>query len=783
MKKIFMLCFANIKKAKGNSVSLLIMFLISAFLFNAGLLVLINFSGFFDKTTDELNTSDTYYLISNSLYSQELEDYILNHENLEQMEKEENLWGNGKTTFNGNLIDTFFVFNNVEVQRDLSKWKFIGEHLPLEGMSIYLPISFKLNSGYEINDTFKLELKEKTLSFIVKGFVEDIFFNSQDTGFPGVYVSSETYDIVLDTLGNDSKVIKLFVNLKKLNKDIEIGIKQMTGAETLTTSIELTKGMFSIDKGINKMARTMMASMIALMFVVFSTIISIVCLIVVRFKIGNTIEDDMTKIGALKAMGYTSKQIISSIILQFVLIAIVGIVLGIGVSYLSIPTLSDVFAKQSAIIWIQGFDLTISLITIILIIFIVVLVSLIAARRIRKLNPIVALRGGIVTHNFRKNHLPLDKAKGNLPFILAIKSTFNNLKQSIMILIISIAISFASAFAFVMFYNTNVDIKAFEETPGIEVSNVVAVLKDDVDNIKFANEVKSLTGVRKVQYIDSSNVYISGIEVTTFIMEDYKNKETITIYEGRYPIHSNEIAINGYLAEMLGKNIEDIVEIKHGNNIEKYIITGFTQGAQMGGMNASITYDGILKLIPQFELKSLQIYLNKGINAATFIKSLENLYSDQTMMIIDMDKNMEIGTKAYVDIVSKAGIAMLIFTVVLIILVLYFVINSSVVRNKRLLGIQKALGFTTFQLMNQISLMFIFPVTIGVVIGSKLGIELSNPIMTLSQKSMGMMKTNYIVTPLWISLCGLIIIVISYISSLAITYKIRKISTYALISE
>jgi len=92
MKKLFILCFSNIKKAKSNSISLLVMFIISSLLFNAGMLVLINFGSFFDKNVLELNTSDTYYLISNNLYTEEVEDYIVNHENINDYYIEINIW-------------------------------------------------------------------------------------------------------------------------------------------------------------------------------------------------------------------------------------------------------------------------------------------------------------------------------------------------------------------------------------------------------------------------------------------------------------------------------------------------------------------------------------------------------------------------------------------------------------------------------------------------------------------------------------------------------------------
>jgi putative ABC transport system permease protein len=144
---------------------------------------------------------------------------------------------------------------------------------------------------------------------------------------------------------------------------------------------------------------------------------------------------------------------------------------------------------------------------------------------------------------------------------------------------------------------------------------------------------------------------------------------------------------------------------------------------------------------------------------------------------------MELGAGVYISIVSKVGITILVTTIAVVILVLYFVINSSVVRKKRELGIQKAFGFTTFQLMNQLSLSFLPPIIIGVCIGILIGITQTNVIMSMAQSGMGIKEANFIITPVSITLFGLAIIIISYVTSMLITYRIRKISAYALVSE
>jgi len=781
VNKIILLAFANIRKTKGHTVSLFIMFLISSLLLNAGLLVSLNFGDFFEKTTEELNTSDIYYVMPTRLYNNDVEDYITNNSNIIEMQKEESIWASATTKYNGDLRERPYLLNDADQARNISKWKFVGEHLPAEEMSIYLPYIFQQNGGYKLNDEFEILFKDANITFTIKGFIEDIYFSSLETGFMGIYLPHGTYEKVSDILGDTYNATVIFANLKNVNKDIETKIRELTNADVLSNSSDITNLFFGFDLTTIKMSRVMMAIMISIMIVFFATIVATVCLIVVRFRISNSIEDDMTKIGSLKAIGYTSRQIVLSIVMQFTLIAFAGSITGISLSYLATPALSDVFAEQSGLRWVQGFDLPISSSALCLILFIVVIVAFFAARRINKLNPIVALRGGIITHSFRKNHLPLSTSKGSLPMVLSLKSLLQNTKQSIMIAIIMIAVSFAATFAVVMFYNTTIDTKTFMETPGVELSNAVAVFKPDTDSTKLIVDINNMSNVRKVQFIDTTKAFIDKNEVNIFVMEDYSEKETDTVYEGRYPLHSNEIVIDGYLANMIQKTIGDNITMKTQEAEVQYLITGLSQG--MGGMNTSIRLDGMIKLNSKFEQQSLQIYLKKDVNSGDFVKNIENLYGDSLLTTIDMDKNMEVGTGVYTALISKVGIAILVVTIAVVILVLYFVINSSVTRRKRELGIQKAIGFTTLQLMNQLSLGFLPPIIVGVFIGSVVGSTQTNALMTVAQRGMGIMKADYIITPVWIALFGAAIVIVSYITSMLITYRIRKISAYSLICE
>ena len=81
-----------------------------------------------------------------------------------------------------------------------------------------------------------------------------------------------------------------------------------------------------------------------MILVAFSAVIVLVSLIVIKFRVTNSIDDGMVNIGVLKAVGYTSRQILASITLQFMLITLSAGIVGVAVSYAVIPVFGGVIA-------------------------------------------------------------------------------------------------------------------------------------------------------------------------------------------------------------------------------------------------------------------------------------------------------------------------------------------------------------------------------------------------------------------------------------------------------
>ena len=776
MNKIFMLAKGNIRKAKGQMIILATLFLIAACLLIMGLSVLLGFGTRFDELVEELNASDAHFNMSQFLFTSEVEDLFRQYSTDFEVHSGLDLF-NSEVTWNDDVFNTGIIFYNIEDNRRLSQWKLVGEYLPLTHNSVYVPYMLRFSAGYNLGDVISVVFENHTLYFTVSGFVENIWVDAMGLS-PRVYIPQSRFEELYDLFPN-RRGVYIYVNgiSNVQNFANLVGIEMAVGNTGFNPDYWLS--FTTLDQVIS--SRTGIAYMMSVLMVSLTFIIAIVSIMVIRFRIKNSIEEDMPKIGSLMSIGYTSRQIKSSIMAQYVSVVFISVVLSIIPAVLLLPFVGQIFAVLSGLYWQPGFMPLPVAITVLGITSFVFIFTTISARGIKKITPVLALRGGVKTHNFKRNPLPLDKSPFSLNITLAFKSVFQNFRQSVMMFIILFAVTFTSVIALVIFYNASVDITAFEQVPGIERMNSVIAFTPDQDNFVFQNEVNSHPDVRDTQFWHQGATTVSN-EFTIFMaMEDFDRRVTRNVFEGIFPRYTNEIAITWLLAQEIGASVGDLVYV--GDDNLPFLVTGFLSGFELGPFGAFLTFDGALKIFPDIPFSVLGVYLNPGTDASIFGQEMEAKFYEYTFLVLDFDEQFERGVSGFANIMSLVGVIIITISAFVILLVLYFVISSTIVRKYRDLGIQKAIGFTTINLMNQISLTFSFPIFFGSIVGAVLGVLSVNPLMLVGMRTMGVMQSNLIINIPWVISSAVIVIFSAYFISMLVTWRIKKISAYELVTE
>lgn len=776
------LAWANIKKGKSAAISLFILIFIAGLLLNIGMTVIFKINTFYDDKVKELHDSHLSMIMSSSDYEPSKGDFLKSYSGVSESEMESILlMSTAKFRYGNSEMNQSAALLNADANRTIAPLKLMEKIDLSNEPDIYLPYSFKVSGGYKLADTFTITYQEKEYRYHVAGFFEATMLGTTNTTLMKYFLPDPEYRQLSDQLGGEAKGTFISAILKDSTQSARL-LQDYNKLYPRLNEEWKSSFFWSMDIEMMKSVSTMTIHIVAMILVAFAAIIVLVALIVIKFRVTNSIEDGIVNIGVLKAVGYTSRQIMYSIILQFMLITFIAGIVGVAASYMVMPVFGGVISSLSGLLWIQSFNIGINLTSILIVAVLVLTVTLFSSMRIRKLHPIAALRGGIMTHSFKKNLFPLDKAMGGLNFMLACKTMMANSRQNIMIAMIMAAVTYASVFSIVLYYNVVTDKTAFVHLVGAETSNVIVQSKSGMDSEKLITAIEQMDGVEKTAILDFISMQIDGQPFYMNISDDYSKLENQAVYEGRYPQYDNEIAISWAVSQLLHKKIGDTVMVEEGDAGYPFLITGLSQSISNMGQLTSVTLAGIRQLIPDYTGTMINVYL-KGTDNASFIENIKTQYGDLAVEYSDVDETITSQSSVYISAVFAVMVLVLTVTVLVVVLILYLVIKTMILKRKREFGIFKATGYTTLQLMTQIMFSFVPIVITGVTIGGVLGIQYTNSMLTLLLSGAGIHNAQFMIeVPLIIGLCiGLVLL--SYLVSMIVARRIKGISAYELITE
>ena len=782
VKSIGLLTSANLRKNKSQAITLLLIMIFVAMFVNISVVMSSGIGNFLDRRAEELNVAHFVSMISNYEVGDIQIDFIQQHPYVAVTEFADMVIGNGEVIVEGVADTNQLMFSRAVSTQEMNPPIPIGEYLPLTGDAIYLPHFMMISGNHALGDTIRFNFLETELTFTVAGSVEEFFFGSMMTGLVRFYVSDEALANLQDQFPDNSFRF-MFAQMHDIDNAgafatayLEMMTSQVGGPDFQW--VTAMNAHYNMIRG----SHTFFPNIIGMILATFAATLLIVSLIIIRFRINNSIDESMVNIGTLKAIGYSNRQIIASILMQFSSIALVGGVIGIVLSQILLPLVTGIMGPFFPFPFVPGFDFVTKLVLIAIIMVSVLFFSFLATRRIYKLFPLVALRGGLKTHSFKRNRLPLEKFGGPLSWLLAMKDIMQNKRQAIAIAIVITVISMIAAEGIAIHYAINVNNEEFTNAIVGEMFDVVInpagfeEIDAFIDRLNTRPEVIGIT-----EMLNGIRLNVDREMVFTTIAEDYSMMGQ-SVVRGRLPIHDNEIALGNGVLRAIGKDIGDWVTIQSGGYDYQFLITGLVQASANGGMMANMTRAGFTRMQPMDEF-GLALFLADGICPSEFAEVLRAEESEHIMNLMVFQEIIDAQLEEMGGIFFAVAMVIQVVTAIIVVATMYLVIKTTVLRKRRELGIQKALGFTTFQLMNQIALNLTPAIIIGSIAGAVIAYLTVSDLFVLSMRASGIVQANLPVPIGWIGIMCVAIIVLAYVVSMLVAWRIRKISAYALVSE
>ena len=781
--KILRLSLFNLKKNKREALSVMFLTAITMFLIGIAVCNITKVNTVFDETFAATESVENMVMFPEEKYRKEYKSILENDDRVSRVE-EVDLLINMRAAYKKEDSEVGFIFACIseneekKIEKFEPKTNLTEDEIDNLTHPIWLPVCFQYSMDFEVGNPFVLMLSGKEYPFEIAGFYESGLMAYSGSGYKCV-ISEADYQL-LSMVMDEKKVMVFDCEESFLHTEyLDMCTEQ--------SSENIGQFCCIFTKETTKSATTMFITLYLYFLVAVAFITMIACLFMIRHKISNDIEDQMQAIGVLEALGYKSKEISLAYVYEYVLTGGIGAVIGILLVLLSDPLLNNIIEVMIGYRVYGSVNLGIQFGIMCILVLISVLSALGKAKTVKKFPPVVAFRKGISSHHFGKNYLPLSKAKGNINLRLSMKELLGNAKSSMGIMMCIFATATAILCGFYMFDYLKEGVTAIIPVAGLEMGDVRVELVNGVDPYEFQETLMELPEVRKtlVTYpdyiVNAKDKNGESYVAYTVVVDDFKETENLFLMEGRYPEHENEIMITLEIANRKGFSVGDSMVVE-GDTIDKsYVITGIVNSLSNGGQNIYITSEGLKNAFPAENPKVLEIYLNEDIDRHEFSDKLTALYggsventlkedgvtgnyedkirqvADEKMArlislygITDVDYSIKIGDRVIsgnsekfilrdvsstLDLLEGqlgpiavgmkaislviAGCSVIVATVILSVLA-----GTTVRRKRKDLGIMKAMGYTSKDLMQQITFRIMPIAGVAVVLASAVSVYL-----------------------------------------------------------
>ena len=768
--KICRLSLFNLKRNKREAAAIVFLTLVTAFLMAVFVVSMTQLDSAFDRAFEETGSADFILLFQADKYRDIYRDILEEEYKVSDVRESSVLYGGAASALSkkGERVAYNMIFADESTERKMEHFKKL-DALPddeIEKLShpLWLPQYFEITAGYAPGETFTFFSGGRDYPFTIAGFYSTGLFNSD--AIVKCVVSDD--DMVLLSAVYEEYRMIAFDTEREFSKE-EYYEKCAAKSDENVSSIVLP-----IDKEQERLVETVYLTVFLYMSVFLSVVTQISALFLILHKISKDMEEQMVQIGVLEALGYTSRELSLSYIFEYIFTGGVGAVIG-GIAAAAFSPVMDMFTrgmmKRDVHTDVNVFRIFIVVISIMAL---VTLFALSRAARVKLLPPVVAFRKGIKTHHFGKNILPLEKMRHSVNVRLAFKGICNDLRSNIGTGVCIIAAGVAIMFSVYTFDFFKSGYDGLIGVLGMETPDISIVMMSGVNGEKFCEEIRRFPEVEKVLLTNTSMtgnyVAVKGSNQSAVVISyaDFSLTDNIHTKKGRFPIYDNEIMISAKREETENRHIGDSIIIK-GDVCEKsYLITGIVSAMNNNAMSVYMTEDGYRRIRPNDRPDIVEITLKNEEDRPAFTDKLTALYgasakdtayaqsaqgsleerirakAEEKMAILisqygvtDIDYAIRIGdtvisgnssrfvikeissikdfTKSQMESIAAVtrtfSFCAVIFIAVVVAVILGIIAVSAVKRQRREFGIMKSMGYTSRELMLQLTLR-ILPVTI-----------------------------------------------------------------------
>lgn len=507
-----------------------------------------------------------------------------------------------------------------------------------------------------------------------------------------------------------------------------------------------------------------MDMIIAFIVLILSVCLIIVSFVVLKFTITFTITEEFREIGVMKAIGLSNGKVRSLYIVKYLLMSVVGAIVGFFASIPFGKLLMDSVSKKMVL----GNDnaILINFLGAVLVVCVILLFAYLCTGKVKKATPVDAIRSGQTGERYKnKTVLRIQKCPTGNALFMALNDVLSSPKR-----FLSIIISFSLCTLFVLILvNTTATMKSDKliytfgtksdlYLPDSKLMDAMSGGSKE-ETLLYIDELeKKLTEAGMPAEICLEMIYKYPI---TFQRNDYiltcqqgLNTEAseYKYIEGVAPESKDEISITPQISEMLGAKIGDTITIHFGEQDMECMVTAYHQTMNQLGEIIRLHEDAPTS----FDFVAGALHFQINFLDRPDVKEIE-LRKERIKKLFDNAEVMN-STEYCIDCTMVAGtleavqFLLLGITLVVVMLVTILMERSFIADEKGQIAILKAIGFRDSAIIKWHVYRFGLVGLLAVILAAVCSIPMTELCITPIFGMMGAVDIDYNIDPLQIFL-------------------------------
>ena len=466
-----------------------------------------------------------------------------------------------------------------------------GKRMPLDLMAGEIGVPMIILDQYDISlgDKIIISADGTQKQFTVAAYVYDGMMNSTICSSTRFLISDADFDILLGNIGETEYLIETYFTDSSLASAYQTAYEQ--------SDKNLPKNGQAITYTIIFLLSALTDILTAFVFVLAGIMLIIVVVICLRYVILAELEDDVVEIGTMKSIGIPDKGIENLYLAKIRILMFAAGVVGFLLALLLLPVftghISRFFGEQSL-------DVRFLLLAAAAVALIYCIILLFAKKVLKQIKTKTIVDLLVLNHGFSKNV----KVKGGLYKsgklsvnaligLQEVRKGYGIIFTLILIITILVMVPIRSlqtmqAQDFVTYMGSPVCDLLIEVTQGASLEERNAELSKLLSQEAEMGYIQNIDVLRRVRLQAFGSM---GEPVGVHIDTGLSAGKGIVYLSGSKPLDETHIALSYLLADELGKETGDRIDITAGNQTYSFEICGIYQDVTSGGRTAKTIYD------------------------------------------------------------------------------------------------------------------------------------------------------------------------------------------------